>query len=150
AHWQDTDDLGLSTGLRCAGSGGPAAGLAWRDDARRLWLRRVAGGAGGRPCGVALRGARSFAARAGEPAAACRASTGVHASRSAHAAQPRTFRGPTDSADDLVALIVGEATTPMGARELRRWLDQPLRNRDRLEERLSRVDVLVNDPLVRG
>ena len=55
-----------------------------------------------------------------------------------------------DSADDLVALIVGEATTPMGARELRRWLDQPLRNRDRLEERLSRVDVLVNDPLVRG
>ena len=29
-----------------------------------------------------------------------------------------------DSADDLVALIVGEATTPMGARELRRWLGQ--------------------------
>src|SRR5439155_198972 len=55
-----------------------------------------------------------------------------------------------DSADDLVALIVGEATTPMGARELRRWLDQPLRNRDRLEERLSRVDVRVNAPLVRG
>jgi len=53
------------------------------------------------------------------------------------------------SADDLVALIAGEATTAMGARELRRWLDQPLRNRIRLEERLSRIDVLVNDPLAR-
>jgi DNA mismatch repair protein MutS len=47
-------------------------------------------------------------------------------------------------------LIVGEATTAMGARQLRRWLDQPLRTREPLEERLARVAVLVSDPLARG
>jgi DNA mismatch repair protein MutS len=54
------------------------------------------------------------------------------------------------SGDDLAALIVSEATTAMGARQLRRWLDQPLRTRQPLEERLARVAVLVSDPLARG
>lgn len=54
------------------------------------------------------------------------------------------------AADDLVNFILREATTPMGARELRRWLDQPLRSRERLEERLSRIAVLVDGPLMRG
>jgi DNA mismatch repair protein MutS len=52
--------------------------------------------------------------------------------------------------DDLAGLIVREAATPMGVRELRRWLDQPLRQRDRLEERLDRVAALLDDPLARG
>jgi DNA mismatch repair protein MutS len=54
------------------------------------------------------------------------------------------------SADDLVAFIVREAVTSMGARQLRRWLDQPLRSRAPLEERLRRVGALVDDPLGRG
>src|SRR5207237_4509522 len=54
------------------------------------------------------------------------------------------------TADDLAGLIIREATTAMGARELRRWLDQPLRDRERLEERLNRVGVLLDDPLARG
>jgi len=54
------------------------------------------------------------------------------------------------STDDLTGLIVRDATTAMGARQLRRWLDQPLRSRERLEERLARVGVLVDDPLLRG
>ncbi len=81
-----------------------------------------------------------------------------------HAEHPRAFMHldpPTrrslglagdrsSSGDDLVGLIVREATTAMGARQLRRWLDQPLRTRERLEERLARVAVLVDDPLARG
>ncbi|HXN04167.1 MAG TPA: DNA mismatch repair protein MutS [Candidatus Acidoferrum sp.] len=81
-----------------------------------------------------------------------------------HAEHPRAFMHldpPTrrslglaadrsSSADDLVALIVAGATTAMGSRQLRRWLDQPLRTREPLEERLARVAVLVNDPLARG
>src|SRR3989442_216656 len=54
------------------------------------------------------------------------------------------------TADDLAGLIIHEAATPMGARELRRWLDQPLRDRERLEERLNRVSVVLDDPLARG
>ena len=54
------------------------------------------------------------------------------------------------TADDLAGLIVRETATAMGARELRRWLDQPLRGRERLEERLDRVGVLLDDPLARG
>jgi len=56
----------------------------------------------------------------------------------------------TTSGDDLAGLIVPEATTSMGARELRRWLDQPLRNREPLDARLGRVSLLVEDPLARG
>ena len=55
----------------------------------------------------------------------------------------------TASGEDLAGLIVREASTTMGARELRRWLDQPLRTRKPLEERLGRVSLLVEDPLVR-
>jgi len=54
------------------------------------------------------------------------------------------------SGDDLIGLILGEAITAMGARELRRWLDQPLRDRAPLDERLDRVTLLVEDPLTRG
>ena len=54
------------------------------------------------------------------------------------------------TADDLVGLFIREAVTPMGARQLRRWLDQPLRDREPLEERLNRVAVLLDDPLARG
>ena len=54
------------------------------------------------------------------------------------------------TSDDLVGLIVREAITTMGARELRRWLDQPLRNRAPLDDRLGRVALLVEDPLARG
>jgi len=80
-----------------------------------------------------------------------------------HAAHPQAFMHldpPTRrslglaaeraTADDLAGFIVGEAATAMGARELRRWLDQPLRERERLEERLNRVAVLVEDPLARA
>jgi DNA mismatch repair protein MutS len=56
----------------------------------------------------------------------------------------------SSSGEDLAGLIVREATTSMGARELRRWLDQPLRTREPLEDRLSRVSLLVEDPLARG
>jgi DNA mismatch repair protein MutS len=58
--------------------------------------------------------------------------------------------GDTSSADDLAGMIVRQATTTMGARELRRWLDQPLRAREPLDERLDRVSLLVDDPLARG
>src|SRR5207302_9001695 len=54
------------------------------------------------------------------------------------------------SGDDLIGMMVREATTTMGARELRRWLDQPLRDRAPLDERLDRVTLLVEDPLARG
>jgi len=54
------------------------------------------------------------------------------------------------SGDDLAGLMVREATTTMGARTLRRWLGQPLRDREPLEERLGRVTQLVQDPLPRG
>lgn len=53
------------------------------------------------------------------------------------------------SGDDLVSFVVSDAATPMGNRELRRWLDQPLRDRARLEERLDRVAALHADPLAR-
>jgi DNA mismatch repair protein MutS len=52
--------------------------------------------------------------------------------------------------DDLAGLMVREATTTMGGRQLRRWLDQPLRTREPLEDRLGRVGLLVEDPLARG
>ncbi len=54
------------------------------------------------------------------------------------------------SGDDLLGLMLREATTTMGARELRRWLDQPLRDRAPLDDRLDRVALLVEDPLARG
>jgi DNA mismatch repair protein MutS len=56
-------------------------------------------------------------------------------------------REATTGADDLVAFIVSEATSALGARELRRWLDQPLRDRAPLEDRLNQVSALVGDPL---
>ena len=52
-----------------------------------------------------------------------------------------------DRADDLVGFMLREATTSLGARELRRWLDQPLRSRARLEERLGAVAVLAENSL---
>jgi DNA mismatch repair protein MutS len=58
--------------------------------------------------------------------------------------------GETSSADDLVAFMVREAVTSMGARQLRRWLDLPLRSRAQLEERLSRVGAMTDDSLGRG
>jgi DNA mismatch repair protein MutS len=54
------------------------------------------------------------------------------------------------SADDLVGFLLRDAITPLGARELRRRLDQPLRQRERLEEQLDRVAALAGDPLGRG
>ena len=54
------------------------------------------------------------------------------------------------SADDLAALLVQEAMTAMGARHLRRWLDQPLRTREPLAARHDRVAALAADPLARG
>ncbi len=81
-----------------------------------------------------------------------------------HAAHPRAYMhldlptrrslglaaDRTASGEDLASLIVREATTTMGVRELRRWLDQPLRTREPLEDRLHRVSLLVEDPLARG
>jgi DNA mismatch repair protein MutS len=58
--------------------------------------------------------------------------------------------GDRTAADDLVGLMVREAITTMGARELRRWLDQPLRTREPLDDRLGWVTQLVEDPLARG
>src|SRR6202022_2207472 len=54
------------------------------------------------------------------------------------------------SGDDLAALILRNAITSIGARELRRWLDPPLRSRELLDARLARVTLLVDDPLARG
>src|ERR1700736_1928845 len=54
------------------------------------------------------------------------------------------------SGDDLVGLMVREATTTMGARVLRRWLSPPLRTREPLDARLGWVTQLVEDPLARG
>ncbi len=54
------------------------------------------------------------------------------------------------SGDDLVGLMLRETITTMGARELRRWLDQPLRTREPLDERLGWVTLLVEDPLGRA
>jgi DNA mismatch repair protein MutS len=59
-------------------------------------------------------------------------------------------RERSESGDDLVGFILRETVTQMGARELRRWLDQPLRNLEPLEERLDAVGALVDDPLGRG
>jgi len=56
----------------------------------------------------------------------------------------------TSGGDDLVGLMVRDAITTMGARELRRWLDQPLRTREPLDARLGWVTQLVEDPLARG
>src|SRR6266568_2142055 len=81
-----------------------------------------------------------------------------------HAEHPRAFMHldpPTrrslglnadrpSSGDDLVGMMLREATTTMGARELRRWLDQPLRDRAPLDDRLARVALQVEDPLARG
>lgn len=58
--------------------------------------------------------------------------------------------GDASSPDDFVAFMVREAVTSMGARELRRWLDQPLRSRAPLEERLNRVGAMADDSLGRG
>jgi DNA mismatch repair protein MutS len=54
------------------------------------------------------------------------------------------------SAEDLLALMEREATTAMGARTLRRWLDQPLRTRASLDSRLERVERLHEDALGQG
>ena len=52
--------------------------------------------------------------------------------------------------ENLLALMEQEATTAMGTRTLRRWVDQPLRIRARLESRLERVGLLAADALGRG
>ncbi|HEX3630347.1 MAG TPA: DNA mismatch repair protein MutS [Candidatus Dormibacteraeota bacterium] len=52
--------------------------------------------------------------------------------------------------DDLVGFILQDAITALGARELRRWLDRPLRQTERLDRRLDQVSVLVTDSLERG
>jgi DNA mismatch repair protein MutS len=57
---------------------------------------------------------------------------------------------PPPAAEDLLAMLVGETATAMGARQVRRWLDQPLRDRARLDARLQRVEALVDDALGRG
>jgi DNA mismatch repair protein MutS len=57
---------------------------------------------------------------------------------------------PGNKSEDLVSFIAGQTSTAMGAREVRRRLDQPLRQRERLERRLDQVSVLVDDPLHRG
>ena len=56
----------------------------------------------------------------------------------------------TTGGDDLIGFLLREATTSMGARELRRRLDQPLRDRQRLEERLERIAALRADALGRA
>jgi DNA mismatch repair protein MutS len=55
-----------------------------------------------------------------------------------------------NKSEDLVGFIAAETSGAMGAREVRRRLDQPLRERERLERRLDQVGVLVEDPLLRG
>ncbi len=52
--------------------------------------------------------------------------------------------------ESLYALMENETVTAMGRRTVRRWLDQPLRLRDRLDSRLERVEALTRDPLSRG
>ncbi len=52
--------------------------------------------------------------------------------------------------DDLIGFLLREATTTMGGRELRRRLDQPLRDRPRLDDRLERIAALRADALGRA
>ena len=52
--------------------------------------------------------------------------------------------------DDLVGLFEGQATSPMGSRCLRRWLDRPLRDKVELDQRLERVQLLAADPTGRA
>ncbi|MDF2937794.1 MAG: mismatch repair protein MutS, partial [Paenibacillaceae bacterium] len=45
--------------------------------------------------------------------------------------------------------LLDETVTSMGGRLLRRWIEKPLVNRDRVEERLEAVDALYNNLIVR-
>jgi DNA mismatch repair protein MutS len=54
------------------------------------------------------------------------------------------------ASDDLIGFLLREAITSMGARELRRRLDQPLRDRTRLDDRLDRIAALRADALGRA
>jgi len=54
------------------------------------------------------------------------------------------------SGDDLSDLFIRDTSTAMGARLLRRRLDQPLRTKERLEARLDRVAAMVGDPVGRA
>lgn len=45
--------------------------------------------------------------------------------------------------------LLDDTVTSMGGRLLRRWIEKPLLNRDRIEERLEAVDRLVNQLIVR-
>ncbi len=81
-----------------------------------------------------------------------------------HAEHPRAFmhldpatrrrlglgnRGELPPEEDLFELL-NETVTPMGARCLRRWLERPLRDRTRLEDRQVRIARLAADGLGRG
>ena len=50
--------------------------------------------------------------------------------------------------DDLIETI-DRTKTPMGQRALRRWLERPLLEADRIEQRLEAVDALVGDYMLR-
>jgi DNA mismatch repair protein MutS len=53
----------------------------------------------------------------------------------------REHGGRRDRAQGSLLWVLDETRTPMGGRLLRRWLTQPLLNREALEERLSAVDI---------
>jgi len=46
--------------------------------------------------------------------------------------------------------IIDETLTPMGARLIRRWVDQPLLDRQRIQERQDAVRRFTDQPMVRG
>lgn len=46
--------------------------------------------------------------------------------------------------------VIDETLTPMGARMIRRWVDQPLLDRDRIQQRQDAVRRFVENPIVRG
>jgi len=54
-------------------------------------------------------------------------------------------RHPEDRTENTLIGLLDRAATPMGSRELRRWLLQPLRDRDELTRRHGAIQTLLNE-----
>ena len=53
----------------------------------------------------------------------------------------------SDGKGSTLISVLDYTITPMGARLLREWILRPMRSKERIEERLSAVEELVNDPM---
>lgn len=54
------------------------------------------------------------------------------------------------STDGTLVSVLDKTVTPMGARMLKRWVNQPLRSKDAIDERLDAVDSLVDKQRMRN